>query len=136
MATRDEPEEIRRRVRGRLAEQRKLVRALIAARAQLPGSLFVRYGLCGKEGCACRRGRRHGPYYILSRRSGGKGGFAYLDAARARAARGLVARARGFRSGMRRLQKVNVELLDLLRRYQLGMARRGTQRIGVATRAS
>jgi hypothetical protein len=128
---RNDPDEIRRRVRVRLAEQRKVVRALIEARAQLPGSLFVRYGRCGKEGCACRRGPGHGPYYILSRRSGGRGGFAYLDAARARAARGLVARARGFRRDMRRLQKINLELLDLLRRYQLGMARQGVRRIGV-----
>ncbi len=131
MSTRDDPEQIRRRVRARLAEQRKVVRARIEARAQLPGSLFVRYGQCGKEGCGCRRGPGHGPYYILSRRSGGKGGFAYLDASRARAARGLVARARGFRQGLRRLQRINLELLDLLRRYQLGMARQGVQRIGV-----
>jgi hypothetical protein len=131
MVARDDPGKIRRRVRARLAEQGKVVRALIAARAQLPGSLFVRYGRCGKEGCSCRHGPGHGPYYVLSRRSGGKGGFAYLDPSRARAARGLVARARGFRQGMRRLQKINLELLDLLRRYQLGLARQGVRRVGV-----
>jgi hypothetical protein len=128
----DEPEDIRRRVRARLAEQRRVVRALLEARAQLPGSLFTRYGRCGKEGCACRRGAGHGPYYVLSRRSGGKGAFAYLDAARAREARSLVARARSFRLGLRRLQRINLELLDLLRRYQVAMSRRGGARVGVA----
>jgi hypothetical protein len=137
MTIHDDPADIRRRVRARLAEQRKVVRALIAARAQLPGSLFVRYGQCGKESCACRRGPGHGPYYVLSQRSGGKGGFAYLDAKRAREARGLVARARGFRTGLRRLQRINRELLDLLRRYQAGMARQGVGRLGVpAAKAS
>jgi hypothetical protein len=132
----DDPADIRRRVRARLAEQRRVVRALLATRAQLPGSLITRYGQCGKPGCACRRGPGHGPYFVLSRRSGGKGAFEYLDAARAREARGLVARARAFRSGLRRLQRVNLELLDLLRRYQIAMTRRGGARLGVAAEAS
>lgn len=131
----DAPDDLRRRVRARLADQRRVVRALIEARAQLPGSLFTRYGRCGKPGCACRRGPGHGPYYVLSQRSRGKGGFAYLDAARARDARGLVARARSFRAGLRRLQKLNLELLDLLRRYQIAMASRGGQRVGLAAKA-
>ena len=109
-----------------------MVRSLLEARAQLPGSVFTRYGRCGKPGCACRRGPGHGPYYVFSSRSRGKGGFAYLDASRAREARGLVARARSFRTGLRRLQKLNLELLDLLRRYQIAMANRGGQRLGVA----
>jgi hypothetical protein len=131
----DDPEVIRRRVRARLGEQRRVVRSLLAARAQLPGSLFTRYGRCGKPGCACRRGAGHGPYYVLSRRSRGVGGFDYLDAARARQARGLVARAKAFRAGLRRLQRVNLELLGLLRRYQGVLARRGGQRVGVAAGA-
>jgi hypothetical protein len=131
----DDPDVIRRRVRDRLQEQQRVVRSLLAARAQLPGSLFTRYGRCGKPACACRRGPGHGPYHVLSQRSGGQGAFAYLDAARAREARGLVARARAFRTGLRRLQRVNLELLDLLRRYQGAMSRRGGARLGVVARA-
>jgi hypothetical protein len=133
---RNDPDDLRRRARLRLAEQRKVVRALLAARAQLPGSLFTRYGRCGKPGCACRRGPGHGPYHVLSSRSGGRGGFAYLDAARAREARLLVGRARAFRLGLRRLQKLNLELLDLLRRYRMALARRGVERVGVTAQAS
>jgi hypothetical protein len=33
----DEPDDLRRRVRARLEEQRRLVRSLLEARAQLPG---------------------------------------------------------------------------------------------------
>jgi hypothetical protein len=132
----DDPDDLRRRVRARLEDQRKVVRALIEARAQLPGSLFTRYGRCGKPGCACRQGPGHGPYYVLSQRSRGKGRFAYLDATRAREARGLVARGRSFRAGLRRLQKLNLELLDLLRRYQIAMATRGGHRVGLDERAS
>ena len=84
------PEEIRQRVRTRLQEQRVLVEDLLRRREQLAGSLFVRFGVCGKEGCVCRTGQKHGPYYVLSTRSGGRGGLAYLTPERMREARELV----------------------------------------------
>jgi len=74
-----EAEELRKRVRARLGEQRTLVQSLLRQRELLQGSVFARYGECGKEGCACRQGRKHGPYYVFSMRSGGKGAFAYLE---------------------------------------------------------
>ncbi len=125
------PEEIRRRVRLQLLEQRLLVEKLLRLREQLQGSLFARYGACGKENCICRQGRKHGPYYVLSTRSGGKGGFSYLKGRRARAAQTLVRSHRAFREGLRRLKKVNAQLVDLLRRYQEAMAHRGEARLGI-----
>ena len=125
------PEEIRRQVQARLGEQRRLVRALLRQRAQLQGSLFVRYGQCGKESCVCRQGRKHGPYYVLSTRSAGKGGFAYLEGPKLEQARGLVEGYREFRQGLRRLKRLNLELLDLLRRYQQVRSREGGRRLGI-----
>ena len=119
-------------MRARLAEQRALVGALLRLREQLQGSLFTRYAQCGKEGCACREGRLHGPYYVLSTRSGGAGGFAYLGGSQARRARDLVARHREFKQGLRRLRRVNLQIVELLRRYQGAMTRRGGQRLGLS----
>jgi hypothetical protein len=129
------PESIQKRVRARLQLQRALVEELLRQREQLAGSLFVRLGVCGKEGCVCRTGQKHGPYYVLSTRSGGRGGFAYLEAARLQEARGLVKAYREYRGGMRRLRKVNDELVALLRRYQEATARRGGLRVGVTAQA-
>ena len=117
-------DEIRARVRKRLAEQRALVAALLRLRQQLQGSLIVRYMECGKAGCACHSASKHGPYYVLSNRTGGRGSFSYLDADRARGARPLVERYREFRRGLRRLQKLNLELVALLRRYQKAQIQR------------
>jgi len=122
-------DQLRSRVRDKLAEQRKLVQSLLALREQLQGSLFARYGECGKESCLCRTGKRHGPYYVFSQRSGGKGAFAYLEGARVAEARVLVSRSRAFRDGMRQLKKVNLELVGLLRRYRSTMVRKGGQRL-------
>jgi hypothetical protein len=129
-----DPEAIRRRVRARLEEQRVLVESLLELREQLGGSLFARWGECGKPSCACREGRKHGPYYVLSTRSGGKGAFAYLEVAQAHQARDLVDRHREIREGLRKLHKINVQLVDLLRRYQAAMVRRGGARLGFSAR--
>src|SRR6185503_5270185 len=111
-------EQLRARIRERLSDQRELVVELLAQRAQVQGSLFARYGSCGKEGCACRSGQRHGPYYVLSTRSRGQGGFAYIGAGKASQARRLVRAHRDFKRGLRRLGRLNLELVALLRRYQ------------------
>jgi Family of unknown function (DUF6788) len=126
---------IRRQVRGRLQEQRSLVRLLLQQREQLQGSLFPRYGLCGKLTCVCRTGRRHGPYYVLSSRSAGRGAFAYLDAEDVARARELIARHREFRRGLARLRKLNAELVVLLRRYQHAVVQRGGERLGIVSHA-
>ena len=124
-------EEIRQRVRARLQEQHALVEDLLRRREQLAGSLFVRFGVCGKEGCVCRTGQKHGPYYVLSTRSGGRGGFAYLDASQMDEARELVKAYRDYRAGMQRLLKVGEQLVALLRRYQRATTRQGTRRVGL-----
>ena len=128
-------EAIRRQVRARLREQGLLVRLLLRQREQLQGSLFPRYGLCGKANCVCRTGRRHGPYYVLSSRSAGRGAFAYLDPEEVARARDLLARHREFRRGLARLRKINADLVSLLRRYQQAVVRRGGERMGIASHA-
>jgi hypothetical protein len=130
------PEAIRRRVRARLKEQRVLVQDLLRRREMLAGSLFERWGVCGKPGCACQTGQKHGPYYVLSTRSGGRGGFAYLDDAQLAAARSLVRAYRQYRAGFRRLRRVNEELVGLLRRYQDATVREGGRRVGTSPRST
>ena len=130
------PESIRDRVRARLVEQRSLVRELLQKRELLAGSLFERWGVCGKEGCACRTGQKHGPYYVLSTRTGGRGGFSYLDSGQMGEARTLVKAYREYRAGLRRLRRVNDQVLELLRRYQEETARRGGRRVGVIAQSS
>ena len=128
-------EDIRQRVRARLQEQRALVEDLLRRREQLSGSLFVRYGVCGKPGCVCRTGQKHGPYYVLSTRSGGQGGFSYLDESQMAEARALVKAFREYRAGMRRLRKVSEQIVVLLRRYQAATARQGSRRVGLGAQA-
>lgn len=108
---------------------------LLELREQITGSVFSRYGACGKQNCACRQGKKHGPYYVLSTRSAGKGAFAYLDAQRAEEAKSLVSRSQKFRTGLKKLRKLNLELVSLLRRYQAAMSKQGGRKLGITLHA-
>ena len=130
-----DPEVIRQRVRTKLQEQRELVEEMLRRREQLAGSLFVRFGTCGKETCVCRTGQKHGPYYVLSTRSAGRGGFSYLDEQQMAEAKALVKAYREYRAGMRRLARVGEQLVVLLRRYQEATTREGTRRVGLPPQA-
>lgn len=120
---------LRKRVQTYLAEQRELVRTLLRLRAQLQGSVFARFGECGKEGCACQTGEKHGPYYVLSSRSAGKGTYVYLDGERVDEVRDLVQQSREFRQGLTRLRKLNQELVVALKTYQKATARTGARKL-------
>lgn len=126
-----DPASLRRQVERQLARQRALVGQLLELREQVQGSVFARYGTCGKEGCGCRQGRGHGPYVVLSTRGRGRGGFVYLRKDQAREAKQLVAAGRSYRQGMKELKALNDTLLDLLRRYQRAVARAAGRRLGV-----
>lgn len=134
MAREDEVDQIREQAKELLVAQRATVRSLLRLRAQLGGSLLMRYAECGKEGCACREGERHGPYFILSTRSGGKGGFSYLPQSQVSVARTLVQRHREFQDGFRRLKQINEGLLALLRRYRTAAARQGERSLQAVAR--
>jgi hypothetical protein len=120
-----------KKVRRLLSRQRELVAALLALREQLRGSVFTRFGACGKAGCACAAGEGHGPYYVLSRRREGNTAFTYLDARGAAQAKRRVSGYRRFRGGMRRLRTLNLELLAALKRYQDAVSRRESLKMGL-----
>jgi hypothetical protein len=120
-----------KRVQRLLSRQREIVRTLLRLRAQLQGSVFTRFGQCGKAGCACAEGRGHGPYHVLSARDEGGARFTYLDPRQADEARRRVADYRRFRGGLRRLRVLNGELLLALKRYQEAAARREGLKMGL-----
>ncbi len=122
-----EIERIRAKTQELVIEQRTLVHSLLKLRAHLGGSVIVRWAECGKEGCACHQGERHGPYYVLSSRSGGKGDYTYLQQPQLAPARDLVQRHRRFQEGLKRLRQINEDLVAALRRYREITAENGVQ---------
>ncbi len=79
------------------------------------GSVVKQYMFCGKASCGCHRDpkKKHGPYYYLSYKEGGRSRYKYLG----RGATPVVERARNyqlFQRGIAQLGRMHRELIDLL----------------------
>ena len=107
------------RWRQRISQLRK-IRGLLENRLMKPkamrvGSVVKQYMFCGKPSCACHQDpqKKHGPYYYLSSKVGGKSRYKYLGKATSPG----VERARHyqeFQRGMARLGKIHREIIGLL----------------------
>lgn len=118
-------------IRSRLVEHESLVDALLQEREQIRGSLFSRFAVCGKAQCGCAQGEKHGPYYVLSRRSGGAGAFVYLKEEQVSRVRDLVNRHRRFKKGLKRLKGLSTKLQSLFERYESSAAIAGSRQAGI-----
>lgn len=118
-------------IRDRLTEHESLVLALLSEREQIKGSLFSRFAVCGKLNCACAQGEKHGPYYVLSNRSGGAGAFVYLKDDQVTRVRELVNRHRRFKKGLKRLKGLSSKLHEMFERYENSATEVGSRQVGV-----
>ena len=116
--------------RQRISQLRK-IRGLLENRLMKPkamsvGSVVKQYMFCGKASCACHQDpqKKHGPYYYLSYKVGGKSRYKYLGKATSPA----VERARHYREfqrGMARLGKMHREIIGLLWKIGEGKMEKG-----------
>jgi len=118
------------RWRQRISQLRK-IRGLLENRLMKPkemrvGSVGKQYMFCGKATCVCHQDprKKHGPYYYLSYKEGGKSRYKYLG----KAVSPEVERARnyqGFQRGMARLGKIHREIIGLL--WKIGEGKMGKE---------
>jgi hypothetical protein len=85
---------------------RELLLVLVEPFPVLSGSLVKQYVVCGKPGCRCQRGHKHGPLHYLYWKEEGRSRSLYVPRAK-------VAELRRQIQNYRRLQK---ELTRLVRR--------------------
>ncbi len=97
-------------------ERVKLLREIQGCSEMLQGSLVALYRKCGKKGCRCERGQKHGPAYCLSYREGGVTQMVYIPASRLKEVRrSIEAFSRYWELGVR-LSRLNLEAMGLRRR--------------------
>ena len=107
-----------RQIRGRLEDQ------LMRPKRMRVGSVVRQYMFCGKASCACHRDskKKHGPYYYLSYKEGGKSRYKYLGKATSPAVE-WARNYQGFQRGVAQLGKIHREIIGLL--WEIGEARMG-----------
>jgi hypothetical protein len=63
-------------------KKRVLLKQIQGCSGMLQGSLVTLYRKCGRKGCRCERGEKHGPAYYLSFKEGGVTQMIYIPASR------------------------------------------------------
>ena len=94
-----------------LARRRELARRLGDVEHVLAGSLAEQSRRCGKAGCQCADGERHGPYAYFSPRPAGRGRARYVPAAQEGAVRRYLQRGEEVRNVLAEISAINAELL-------------------------
>ena len=73
------PEEIRKAVWGLSQKRSSLQSRLMSPSAMVKGCLHKIYKKCGNPKCYCATGKKHGPYWALSKKTGGKTKITYIS---------------------------------------------------------
>ncbi len=89
----------------------RLARQLPDVQLTLRGSLQAQSRRCGKEGCCCAAGERHGPYVYLAVRSGQRTRLLYIAADLAEDVKQRVELTARVEEILAEISAINLELL-------------------------
>lgn len=93
------------------ARRRRLAARLSDPQVVLAGSLVSQSRRCGKAGCRCAEGEKHGPYTYFSARVGGAARLRYVPAALLNVVRRRVKQTEVFEAVIAEIAAINLELL-------------------------
>ena len=100
-------------MKGVEAKRARLLREIQGCSGMLQGSLVTLYRKCGKKGCRCERGEKHGPAYYLSYKEGGVTRMVYIPGSRLEEVkRAMEAFSRYWELGVK-LSRLNLEHMGL-----------------------
>jgi len=102
-----------RRERARLARRGGLARRLGRRGDLMKGSLVERWTRCGRTGCGCARGQKHGPYLYVSVFREGRTRSVYVPQSLEGAVRRWVENARALERDVVEITWLNAALLRL-----------------------
>lgn len=79
----------------------------------IQGSFVEQYKVCGKKGCKCEKGNKHGPYYYLSNKVDGKTRLAPVNKDISKIKRKSL-NYREFRKAREKWVKINSSILKVI----------------------
>jgi hypothetical protein len=98
------------------AKKAELQRKIQGCSGMLQGSLVTLYRKCGRKGCRCERGQKHGPAYYLSYKEEGVTQMIYIPASRLEEVKkGMEAFSRYWELGVK-LSRLNLKQMGLGKR--------------------
>jgi uncharacterized protein YjiS (DUF1127 family) len=99
----------------RLRKERDHLETLVVGVGpMIEGSLVKRYTVCGKKGCRCLTGKKHGPFLYLTRLVEGKLKTRYVRKGSWVLVRQMVERYRRFRQRRRKIRELTASIEAVL----------------------
>lgn len=123
--------QIRQEISRLLLVHRALMEGLLDSKPFRTGAVVRRFTVCGKPGCRCQRGEKHGPFWYLSEKEAGRTRLRYLGTeAKAQPVLDAVRTYqhwRRLRLRLRRVQQQTEAALDRLGAILVAAAEGGVQ---------
>ncbi|MCX6384934.1 MAG: hypothetical protein NTV16_10755 [Actinobacteria bacterium] len=109
--------QLRKKIKDLNLERFKLEMEMInslSRKSMLPGSVVEKYIICGKEGCKCKKGSLHGPFYYLTYKENKKTKMIFLKTAISKRAKVLNDSYKSFRKLRAKVSMINRQILALM----------------------
>ena len=106
------PDEIRKIIWGLSVRRSKLQKGLSTPYPMIEGCIHKIYKKCGNPKCHCATGKKHGPYWAISKKTSGKTKITYISDA------GILKKAfayKKYNKDLARLRKINEKIYCWLR---------------------
>jgi hypothetical protein len=114
--------EIRERISQLRQKRRSLEDALRKRGKMIPGAVIERYTECGKAGCRCHDGEKHGPYTFVTEPVAGKSRVTYVPKKLRRHLEPPVRRYQEFQRSLAAWRKATKELDELFNQLRESQA--------------
>jgi len=109
---------IRQRVYHLQKEKGAIVWNLLNSKPMILGSFYKVYRTCGHANCCCKRGKKHGPFWALSKSLKGKRSLKMVKQKDIEAVREKALSYKNFQKGLAKIHKLNNELDNFLEKVK------------------
>lgn len=100
------------RLKGLLIGHRNRLRTKLLNRLDvMTGSIVESYRTCGKPGCKCQEGEKHGPYYLLTWSEGGRTKTCHIPKEKLPDVKRMTQNYQEAREALRKLGEINRRLV-------------------------
>ena len=104
---------LRQKINRLTKERAEHEKTIMKHNTLIKGSLVEQYKVCGKKGCRCQKGEKHGPYYYLSNKIQGKTQLLPVTKDLSKIKQKAL-NYRDFRKAREKWVKVNASMLNLI----------------------
>ncbi len=113
---------IRKQISMAVSKRTKLEKELINSRHKMTmGTLVKRYVVCGKPGCKCAKGVKHGPFLYLYKAVNGKNIRSYINKKDIKLIKALE-RYKLYQQKLAEVRELNKEINELFNKLRDGLS--------------